>query len=251
MFKNERLERILDLLERKKEMTTADLQEALFVSGSTLRRDLIELEKMGKVTREFGHVEIVRPDNVELSYLFREQEHEEAKRAIAESASIFLSDNQAVFVDSSSTASFLAPYVAVLHNMVVITNGLRLAVQLDGIQSVKTYVSGGRVRPGSGSLLGEDTVAFLEDFRADLAFVSCTGVTTDGIFMSSLEQSSVKRKMISGANKTVLLCDHSKFGVKSYYRLADASQITAIVTDQEPDPEDKAYWESQNVELIY
>lgn len=251
MFKNERLERILNLLERKKEMTTTDLRETLFVSGSTLRRDLIELEQMGKVTREFGHVELVRPDNVELSYLFREQEHEDAKERIADSASTFLSDNQAVFVDSSSTASFLSPYLARLHNIIVITNGLRLAVQLDGIHSVKTFVAGGLVRPGSGSLLGDGTIEFLDDFRADLAFVSCTGITRDGLFMSSLEQSSVKRRMIAGANKTILLCDHSKFGVKSYYRMADAAQITAIVTDQKPEDADLQYWESQNVEVIY
>lgn len=92
-------------------MGTSELEQELYVSSSTLRRDLIELEKMDKVRRGFGYVELVKPDNLELPYLFRGQEREQEKRQIAATASIFLSDNQAIFIDSSSTASFLAPYL--------------------------------------------------------------------------------------------------------------------------------------------
>ncbi len=111
MFKNERLNRIISVLQHKKRMGTSELEQELYVSSSTLRRDLIELEKMDKVRRGFGYVELVKPDNLELPYLFRGQEREQEKRQIAATASIFLSDNQAIFIDSSSTASFLAPYL--------------------------------------------------------------------------------------------------------------------------------------------
>lgn len=251
MFKNERLNMILDALQHKKVMTTTDLQKQLFVSGSTLRRDLIELEKAGKVTRKFGRVELIRPDNIELSYLFREQEHEKAKRYIAEIASTFLGDNQAVFVDSSSTASFLSSYFARKHNLIVITNGLRLAVELDGVTSVKTFVSGGRLRAGAGSILGDVTLDFMDNFRADLTFLSCTGITTEGVFMSSEEQSSVKRKMMALSDKTILLCDHSKFETKSYYKLCEPSRIDAIITDRAPKKEMLNYWQQRDVEVLY
>lgn len=133
MYKSERISKILEILEKKKVVSVADLQKQLFVSDSSLRRDLVELERTGKINRGYGVVELARADNVELSYMFREQEHEAEKKKIAEIASTFLTDNQAIFIDSSSTASFLAPYLSVLHSAIVITNGLRLAVALDNM----------------------------------------------------------------------------------------------------------------------
>lgn len=242
---------ILNTLQYRKVMTTTELQKELFVSGSTLRRDLMDLEKLGKVTRKFGRVELVRPDNIELSYLFREQENEKAKRYIAEIASTFLADNQAIFIDSSSTASFLSSYFSKLNNLVVITNGLRLAVELDEITKVRTFVPGGKLRPGSGSILGDAALEFMDNFRSDLTFLSCTGVTADGVFMSSEEQSSVKRKMMSLGDKKILLCDHSKFNVKSYYKLCDFSQIEAVITDKKPPKDFLDRWHQLNVEVLY
>lgn len=172
----------------------ADLQKQLFVSDSSLRRDLVELERTGKINRGYGVVELARADNVELSYMFREQEHEAEKKKIAEIASTFLTDNQAIFIDSSSTASFLAPYLSVLHSAIVITNGLRLAVALDNMPAVKTYVTGGRLKSGSGSLLGETSVDYVDNFTADLAFLSCTGITPTHIYMSSESQAILKKR---------------------------------------------------------
>lgn len=251
MFKNERLSLIIEALKHKKVMTTTDLQKQLFVSGSTIRRDLIELEKLGKVVRKFGYAELVKPDNLELSYLFREQENESAKRRIAETASLFLGDNQAIFVDSSSTASFLSSYFARLHNLIIITNGLRLAVELDGVTSIKTFVAGGRLRAGAGSILGDVALNFMDNFHADLTILSCTGVTASGVFMSSEEQSSVKRKMMALSDKAILLCDHSKFNQKSYYKLCRPSDFNAIVTDQKPDDGILKVWQQNDIDVLY
>lgn len=251
MFKNERLSMILNTLQHRRVMTTTELQKILYVSGSTLRRDLIDLEKLGKITRKFGRVELVRPDNIELSYLFREQENEAAKRYIAEIADTFLTDNQAILVDSSSTASFLSTYFSKLNNLVVITNGLRLAVELDGITKVRTFVPGGWLRPGAGSILGDTVLEFLDNFRADLFFLSCTGITTEGVFMSSEEQSSVKRRMLRRGDKVILLCDHSKFDVKGYFKLCDYDQIDVIITDKKPPQPFLEHWQQMNVEVLY
>ncbi|MFD1431516.1 DeoR/GlpR family DNA-binding transcription regulator [Lacticaseibacillus yichunensis] len=251
MLQNERLEMILQILQRRKQVTTGELANSLYISSSTLRRDLMALEKLGKITRRYGNVELVRPATVEFPYLFRQQENEKAKRAIAESCSTFLGDGQALFIDSSSTASFLATYLERLDNMVVITNGLRLAESLDGMAGVKTFITGGRLRPGSGSILGEVAVDFLDNFRADLAIISCTGITADGIFMSSEEQSSIKRKMLGAAKSTLVLADHTKVGQQAYYRLCAPGDVSAIITDVKPPADILAAWAKADVETLY
>jgi DeoR/GlpR family transcriptional regulator of sugar metabolism len=251
LFKNERLTKILEILQQKRTVSTGDLQESLFVSASTLRRDLLELENMGKIARKFGRVELVKPENVELSYLFREQEHEAEKRKIADTASVFLGDNHAIFVDSSSTASFMANYLTPLRNIIVITNGLRLAVTLDSATNVKTFVTGGRLRTGSGSIVGDAAMDFINSFRADLAIISCVGVTGEGVYMSSETQGSMKRQMMAHADQTILLCDHSKFGVKSYYRLGGIDQLNAIVTDQAPSKTLSRAWQQAGADVLF
>ncbi|KLI75736.1 MULTISPECIES: DeoR/GlpR family DNA-binding transcription regulator [Lacticaseibacillus] len=250
MFKNERLNRIMTILEHKKVVSTTDLEKTLFVSNSTLRRDLMTLERLDKVHRSFGYVELVKADNLELPYLFRGQERAPEKHRIAATASVFLGDNQAIFIDSSSTASFLAPFLAKLNHVIVITNGLRIAVELDGLPNIKTFVTGGRLRNGAGSIIGDDAIGFLNNFRANLFFMSCVGLTNDGVFMSSQEQSSVKRAMMQHAEKTILLCDHSKYNVKSYYRLCHEDELEAVVSDARPDQPLATSLEKAGVEVL-
>lgn len=250
MFKNERYNGILKILETKKIVSPTYLQQQLFISPSTLRRDLIALEKTGRITRQFGEVALVKPDNVELSYLFRQQEHEPEKRYIANIASTFLGNNQSIFIDSSSTAAFLAPYFASLRNTIVITNGLKVAVAFDEMPQVKTYFAGGRLRAESGATLGEDALAFMANFQADLAFLSCSGITKAGVFNASQEQAYVKRKMMQRAEQVILLCDHSKFETKAYYRFAEPQQITALITDAKAHGELLQDWETQGVEVL-
>nr|WP_281362217.1 DeoR/GlpR transcriptional regulator [Lacticaseibacillus absianus] len=182
--------------------------------------------------------------------MFREQEHEQEKKDIARIASTFLGDNQAIFIDSSTTASFLAPHLSVLRNTIVVTNGLRIAVSLDGLRQVKTFLAGGRLRAGSGSILGDDALDFIGNFRADLAFLSCSGITEDGVFMASQEQATIKRKMMHLSDQVVLLCDHSKFNTKGYFKLSDPSRITALITDEAADKRLISSWEQQGVEVL-
>lgn len=54
MLKRERLTRILQMVNEKGIVDTADIMEALAVSDMTVRRDLDELEKSGKLIRVRG-----------------------------------------------------------------------------------------------------------------------------------------------------------------------------------------------------
>ncbi len=251
LLRNERLKQIMALLERRKLMSINDIHKTLFVSTSTLRRDLTILEQMGLVIHRYGQIEYVTSNTQEQSYLFREQNNEQEKKQIAEIASTFLADNMAIFMDSSTTVSFLAPYLRNLRNMVVITNGLRLAVALDEMPAVKTFVTGGQLRAGTGALLGTGAEAYLNQFQTDLAFISCSGVTAETVFMASTSQSGVKQQMLALSKQAVLLADHTKVGVDGYYRLIPVAQLTAVITDREPAPEILTAWNQTPAEVLF
>ena len=54
MSKNQRQDEILKFVDRAGTVTVAEIMETMKVSDMTVRRDLIELENQGKLTRVFG-----------------------------------------------------------------------------------------------------------------------------------------------------------------------------------------------------
>ena len=65
MVSLERMSRIMEVLSKRKIISTAQLEALLYCSTSTLRRDLIELEREGKIVRSHGEVMLVTANNVE------------------------------------------------------------------------------------------------------------------------------------------------------------------------------------------
>ncbi len=251
MFKNERLDAILKYLSEKKIVKIKELQDELFISTSTLRRDLIELEKTKKITKNHGVVEIVKGKNVEYSYLFRESEHSHDKKYIAELASVFLGNNQSIFLDASTTTSFLVPYFHNTKNNIVLTNGIKTALELHVHDNVTTLVAGGRVASGSNSILGDEATSFINNFHADISFISCRGLSVEGLFEANYSQASVKKYIIKNSDFVVLMCDDTKFNQPQFAKLAFFNEIDVIITNKKPSDEMLKIFEKNDIEVLY
>ena len=68
-----RQEEIMSILRERKSATVQQLSELLFASGSTIRRDLTELEKLGLIRRSHGGAVLFEDGGDESSALLREQ----------------------------------------------------------------------------------------------------------------------------------------------------------------------------------
>lgn len=231
MYQKERLNLLMEIIAKRKIIDVKELEQQMFVSRSTLRRDLIVLEKEHKIIRNFGQVELNNNANIEFGYNVRCNDHEYEKRLIATAASDFIGQNQAIFIDSSSTCNALYPYLK-NKRLVVVTNGLNLAQLLVEEPSIETFICGGHIKSMSGSILGQSAEKYLENFHADILFLSCSGVDETGVYMASEEQSYIKRKMIELSDQVILLCDSSKVGKKDYFRMCTYDAIDVLITDQ-------------------
>ncbi|NLZ73683.1 MAG: DeoR/GlpR transcriptional regulator [Bacteroidales bacterium] len=232
---SERRNKILGILEKKKVITTRELEELVFSSTSSVRRDLLELEKQGKVIREHGEVKLANPKNIDYSYEARLYEQVRSKELIAEIASVFIGTNQSIFMDSSSTTSFLLPYLAEIDQLQVITNSVKLAPELNKMSNIALFVSGGEVKYGTNSILGNFAVDFLEKFYTDIAIFSCRGIDGNGTYEANYNQALIKQKMIKNTKKAILLVDSTKFNMTHFFKLAYFEDIDYIITDKKPD----------------
>ena len=68
--------------------------------------------------------------------------------------------------------------------------------------------------------------------HADVAIMSCGGITLEGITNSHGLLIEIQRAMIQAARKVIFCIDSTKFGRQSITKLCELQTIDTIVTDQ-------------------
>jgi len=251
MLSKERQDIILKVLNQKKHVTTNYLSEKLYCSTSTVRRELIKLEERGLVERFHGGVSLVPQTNLELPRVFREQKAVQEKKHICDLARIFIGDGFAMFLDASSTVNILCNYLEDYSNLTIVTNGLKTALDVSMMSGLDVFFAGGEIKQSSNATVGEFTNDFLNNFKMNISFISCRGIDENGIYEANHAQASVKQQMIKNSEKTILLCDDSKFNKSHFYKLTSFDNIDAIITNKKPSKSLKKTIENAGSEVIW
>ena len=228
----EREEQILNILSEYDEIPLIALAEQLFVSLPTLRRDLIKLEKKGLIVKKYGSVSLIKnPADAQIAFSFRAEEQNSSKHIMAKRAAQQIKDGDTVMLDASTSTYFIVPYLTELKNIIVITSGAKTALLLAqyGIPNICT---GGRMINKSFSYTGSDALETISHYNADIAFVSCRGLSMDGeVSDNSIEENEVRRAMLKHSRRKILLCDGRKIGKIYLHNLCDASVFDEIICD--------------------
>lgn len=231
MYNLERQEEIIRILEKHKSVSVTKLANTLFVSQPTVRRDLSVLENQGKVQRTHGGVVLRKTSDAEVPLLFREDKNHAAKKAIAEKASGFITDGCVIYLDASSTAAHLIPFLGKFNDILVITNGPKTSILL-GENHIKNYCTGGLMLEHSVAYVGSEAEKFISNINADLFFFSSRGYTTDGVITDSSEREvAIKKAMLANAEKAYYLCDKSKQNKKFVFNICNVNDVDAIVQE--------------------
>lgn len=248
-----RKEQIIELLKKYKKIDNSELQKKLFCSASTLRRELIVLEKEGIIRRYRGGVVLEVEQNHVISTEYRENVMIHEKEKIAEIASTFIGPGMSIFIDSSSTVKMLLPYLSKTSKLVIITNGLKIAYELSHIctEDSKIFMIAGEVIKDAESVVGDYGNSFLELFQIDLCIFSSTGIDSLGIYEANFAQALVKKKAMSMGEKSLLLVDHTKFDKKHAYKFSDWGSFEYIITDKQPEDYYLNISIEHNVEILY
>ncbi|MEG0178544.1 MAG: DeoR/GlpR family DNA-binding transcription regulator [Oscillospiraceae bacterium] len=247
----ERTAKLLTLLSTHKLLSIQRMCDELFCSPSSLRRDLIELEKTGAVRRVRGGAMYVAGRAHDYSFNFRENENVMEIEYISGIVKDFLGNGMSLFLDSSSTVSKVCPVLECLINIKVVTNGIATALVLNDCEHIDAFITGGHLQKGNATLLGEPSGDYIDNFRADLAIISCCGIDESGAFEVDPEQARIKQHMIVNAKKTILLADHTKFGNSFFHRLCSFDALQAVITDTQPSRKIVNAIQSTDCEILY
>ena len=239
MLAEKRFAKILDLLAEKRSATVQELCEALNASESTVRRDLTELDHLGKLNKVHGGATL--PDSQfladELTMDAKQALAIAEKRDIARAAAMLIRPQDFIYIDAGTTTLAL---VQALSGSALeahyVTNGIahaRLLVQ----KGCKVFVPGGMLRPNTEAIVGAAAVASLQAYNFTKAFLGANGVDLQAGFTTpDPEEAAVKATAVRHARESWFLVDSTKFA-RVYPAVITELQGGAILTDRCPAPQ--------------
>jgi DeoR/GlpR family transcriptional regulator of sugar metabolism len=250
MLAVERHRQILQLLHAAGSVRTTEVAQTLNVTEETVRRDFEKLESEGQLVRSHGGAVRMEPNRRDIPLSRREGDNVAEKRLLAEAALGLIEPGDTVLFDASSTVFQLArllPDMAVT----VLTTALKVAIELAERPSIQVVLVGGVVSPRSLSCQGPLVDQALECYHVQKAFLSCRGVDVErGLSEANDEQARQKRKMMELADKTHLLVDHTKLGLKSSFFFAKVGEVGTLITDRDPEAGLREALQKTGLELI-
>lgn len=232
MIPLERQRQILEVLQRQGTATIAELCALLGVSHMTVRRDINTLEGLGRVASVSGGVSLPARLVLDQSHAVKEGMELAEKAAIARRAATMVDSGDLVLLDAGTTTLAIARELADRSDLAFVTNDLVIATFLsESAVCGELYLASGRVDRANLSTEGDHVASFIADFNVNIAFLSTSSFDLRGPSVPTEAKKVVKRAIVEGSQRTVLVTDSTKYGRAAALRAARLAEFDAVITD--------------------
>src|SRR5690349_21127981 len=251
LSQQERLQHILRMLETRDSVPVSELSEVFAVSEVTVRSDLAELARQGLVARIRGGVRALSHGQSEVGFDLRIRLEVERKRAIARGAAALVGEGEAVALDASTTAYYLALELRAKRELVVVTNGLLVATALADAPGITVLVTGGMLRLSAMSLVGDLGADVLRTTRINKGFLGARGLSLSrGLMDLNPDEVRIKQEMADACEQIYGILDGTKWHRSALLSFVSVEDLTGIVTDSSAPAEEIEAWRSAGVQVV-
>jgi len=245
------MRRVLELLETRDSVHVAELAETFAVSEVTVRSDLSTLARQGLVARVRGGVRALDHGQSEVGFDLRLRLEVERKRAIARSAAALVDEGEAVALDASTTAYYLALELRAKRELVVVTNGLLVATALADAPGITVLVTGGTLRLSAMSLVGDLGTDVLRTTRINKGFLGARGLSLErGLMDLNPDEVRIKQEMADACERVYGILDGTKWHRSALLAFAPVDSLAGVITDAGAPPEEVEAWRAAGVQVI-
>jgi len=238
MFLEERLEKILEIVNEKGRLTVKSASKILKVSNDTIRRDFLKLEKTNLVIRTHGG--IVSKGNIIYDPSLDERiiEHKEEKELIGKKAALLVNDSDVIILNAGTTTESIIKYLSNVKNLTIITNALNIAIATIRYPNIETILIGGNIRKNTLSIIGPDSLKMIENYHAGKIFIGARSLSIEkGLMSPNRMESEINAKLLKIVEKVIVVADSSKIGGTNLYSFASIDQIDIFISDNKADKE--------------
>lgn len=240
MLKEERKQKILDILQLEQKVIASDLSKLFDVSEDTVRRDLKELDALGLIKRVHSGALLVGPPVTDFAY--RQTLSLDIKTKMAKKALPFLKEESVIIIDGSTTNLALTDVIPQDFRATIITNSPPIAISLSQHKNINVINIGGTFYKQSMINIGVGTYETLKKMRADLYIMGVYNIDTEnGTSVPTLEEAEIKRIMTDISTEVLSMITADKFGTVSNHIVGQAEELSYIISEQASEKVKKEY----------
>ena len=239
-MKNIRTFEITEYLKKKRYCTVQELQKRFCVSCATIHRDIDHLARHGVIRKTWGGVALEEKsvntgDTRTISSSFQERLdwNSPAKQRVAELAFRKIEDGDIIFLDSSTTVSWLAHRLIDSHfsNLTIITNSVTIIEKFCEFPPHYMLISlGGSFDLRMNAFLGRGALNELRNLTISKSFVSAFGLCDSNVTTNHENLALLLTEVIARSEQNYLVIDRSKLDRKGLFSFAAERSFDEIIT---------------------
>jgi DeoR/GlpR family transcriptional regulator of sugar metabolism len=221
---------IITELNQNGEVSVDQLAKQFTTSEVTIRKDLAALESSGLLLRRYGGA-ISLPSEITET----KAEHvSQRKLAIAKQAAKLIRDHNRIIIDSGRTTSALVAELNGKQGLVVMTNSLAIATQLQCLENEPTLLmTGGTWDPHSEAFQGQVAENVLRSYDFDQLFIGADGIDIERGTTTFNELIGLSQVMAQVAREVIVMVASDKVGRKIPNLELSWQQINTLITDNQ------------------
>ena len=249
--RSRRMADILDAIAERGDVSIAELSELFDASPATMRRDLGVLADQGLIVRTHGGAKVSGAFS-EMPVALRDTRFQEAKQRIARTAAGRIPrERYAVALSGGTTTAGVARELAHHPDLTIVTNSLTIAMSVASNPRLKIVMTGGILRPQSLELVGVLAEGTFTAVNVGTAILGADGVSAAAGFTTYDEtEARTNHAMVAKAHRTIVVADGSKIGRTALAKMADATEVDVLITDDSADAGELEKLRALGVEVV-
>ncbi len=249
MLKEERHQHILNRITTDNRIYVTALSIELGVSDDTLRRDLVELENQGLLTKVHGGA--IAKSGISIKFTERLNTATVIKQQMAAKVISMIREGEVLLIDGGTTNLEVARRLPKEMELTVYTNSFPIVNELLNHPKIDLNFLGGKVFPLSQVTVGISVFRALQTVRPDRVILGISDIHPEkGLTCPDREEAMIKRCMLEQGANRIILADGHKLGTARTYHVASLGDIDYIVTEDDKVDYIKQHWPKYSYEVI-
>ena len=233
LFIEERQDKIIKYIEKVEKAAIEDIMSLLKISRSTVRRDLMDIERKNLIIRTRGGALKKKYFKYEFSLNEKKDLNLDKKKKIAQIAKRFINEGDIIYISGGTTTLELAKILFDVKDLVVFTNAINILLELVNNSEIRVKLVGGDFRKKTFSMVGQEAINFLDRYNFDKAFVGVNGVSIGEGFTTPNELEAIlDGEVIKRSKESFILADETKFGSVAFSNICKIEDVDYIITNK-------------------
>jgi DeoR/GlpR family transcriptional regulator of sugar metabolism len=230
MLKKERQAYILHQVNLHNKILSADIGQQINVSDDTIRRDLQELARDGKIIKVHGGA--LSPSYHNGHHSKKEIYAYTQKKIIAQKAVSLIKNGMFVLTGGGTTIIELARALPRELHATFISGSIPALFEYSNHPNIEVIAIGDKVAKNSKITVGLEAVSKIKELTVDICFLGVNAISIkNGVSDNDWDVVKIKKAMVESSRKLVCLTISEKLNSQQAIQVCDSNKIDTLVTE--------------------